>query len=71
MIKAGAITWRNDDTITHTVVSGFPISGPTGEFDSGDLVGYGKRFTFDKTGTYDYYCRIHPFMTGQITILPH
>jgi hypothetical protein len=71
LVKAGPITWRNDDTITHTVVSGNPIKGASGEFDSGELVGYGKRFTFDKEGTYNYYCRIHPFMTGQITILPH
>ncbi len=63
-IKVGdTVTWINKDSYDHTVKS------KTGEFDSGNLTNGAKfSFTFDKEGTYDYFCSIHTFMTGQIIV---
>jgi len=57
------IRWLNTDTVIHTVTSSTnnfdsPIIGPNQPFE----------YTFYNTGYYNYYCRIHPFMTGLITI---
>ena len=73
------ITWTNDDLISyksfeveqlHTVTSGSLESGNIGiDFDSGFL-GAGKTFqhTFNSSGTFDYFCAIHPFMTGKVIV---
>ena len=47
--KDTEVTWTNSDTLSHTVTSPW--------FDSGNL-GPGGTFsyTFEETGTYDYYC---------------
>jgi nitrite reductase (NO-forming) len=63
------ITWTNDDTLPHTVTSGNADTGPSGEFDSGVLMGSGSfTHTFDKAGSFDYYCALHPYMTGQVIV---
>ena len=33
------LTWTNDDTLPHTVTSGNADTGPSGEFDSGIVMG--------------------------------
>lgn len=65
------ITWTNGDSASHTVTSGTPSGGPDGKFDSG-LFGPGKTFktTLDEKGTYPYFCQVHPWMTGSITVDP-
>jgi plastocyanin len=42
---------------------------PDGKFDSGIIEG-GKSFpfVFDAAGEYPYYCMLHPWMTGQVTV---
>ena len=63
------ITWSNDDTAAHTVTSGNVNAGPTGVFDSGLFMAGGTfEFTFDEAGTYDYFCMVHPWMTGIIHV---
>ena len=67
-INAGdTVVWSNDDTAAHTVTSGSPTEGPDGIFDS-SLVMVGKTFevTFDDTGSYDYFCMVHPWMKGTV-----
>jgi plastocyanin len=67
-VKANEIvTWKNDDVAVHTVTSG--SGAADGIFDSG-LLGPGKSFSFafTKQGTFDYFCQVHPWMTGQITV---
>jgi len=61
------VTWRNDDTAVHTVTSGNPIDGADGLFDS-SLIASGSIFsvTFTSSGTFPYYCQLHPWMTGTI-----
>ncbi len=69
-IKAGdTVIWANDDTAAHTVTSGSPSEGPSGIFDS-SLVMAGDSFevTFDNSGSYDYFCMVHPWMTGSIKV---
>ena len=69
-IAAGStVTWTNDDALPHTVTSGNPEEGSDGIFDSG-IVNADKSFshTFDKAGVLDYYCAIHPWMTGRIIV---
>ena len=63
------IVWSNDDTAAHTVTSGSPGDGPDGIFDSSILAG-GLTFsvTLDEPGEYPYYCIVHPWMLGNITI---
>lgn len=66
-VKVGAtVTWVNQDSYVHTVTSGTSPSDRSGLFDSGNLNG-GKTFsfTFDKAGTYDYFCIPH-FSLGMI-----
>ena len=66
-----AVTWTNNDATLHTVVSGTPDSGETGEFGSSSMfLSKGKTIshTFDKAGTFDYYCTLHPFMIGQVVV---
>ncbi|SRR5256712_729686 len=57
------ITWINRDDIPHTVVS------TDGVFKSKVLDTDEKfSFTFSKSGTYPYFCSIHPKMTGKIIV---
>jgi plastocyanin len=67
--KVGSkVTWKNDDTSTHTVTSG-KKSTPDKQFDSG-LIMPGKSYsnTFKKAGTFDYFCMAHPWMTGKVVV---
>jgi plastocyanin len=71
-VSTGAsVTWTNDDTTLHTVTSGSPEGGAASgaEFDS-SYIGAGKTFehTFASAGTFDYYCTLHPFMTGKVVV---
>ena len=65
------VTWKNDDTASHTVTSGTVQNNtptPDGKFDSGILnAGDSFPFVFDKAGEYQYYCTIHPWMTAKVT----
>jgi len=65
----GTVTWENTDTAAHTSSSGTPAGGPDGVFDS-SLVMAGASFshTFDSAGTFDYFCMVHPWMTGTVIV---
>jgi plastocyanin len=63
-IKAGTtVTWTNADDIPHTVVSNDQV------FKSKVLDTDQKfSFTFDKPGTYPYFCSLHPKMTAKVVV---
>jgi plastocyanin len=63
-VKTGTeVTWTNADEATHTATA------DDGSFDTGDLDrGDAKAVTFDKAGTFTYYCRFHPFMKATIEV---
>ena len=66
----GEITWHNEDTAAHTVTSGdIKGEGPDGIFDS-SLLGPGKTFSnkFEEAGTFKYFCMVHPWMEGIVTV---
>ena len=73
-IKSGTVvTMTNTDgTGVHTFTSG-TVDGfspqPNGIFDSGVLMsGDALDRKFSQKGTYDYYCMLHTWMTGQIIV---
>jgi predicted secreted protein with PEFG-CTERM motif len=70
------VTWTNTDTVLHTVTSG-KIENTTGNiigavFDSQYTLTPGKTFSHTFTaadvGTINYYCQVHPWMTGMVTV---
>jgi predicted lipoprotein with Yx(FWY)xxD motif/plastocyanin len=59
-IKAGTtVVWHNNDSVLHTVTS------DTGLFDGNLPGGADFQFTFDKAGTYAYYCKPHGGKGGE------
>jgi plastocyanin len=65
-VKAGTtVTWVNADDIPHVVLE------KNGKFRSPALDTDDKfSQTFSATGTVEYFCAIHPHMTGKIVITP-
>jgi amicyanin len=63
-VKVGTkVTWTNEDDIPHTV------DATAGAFKSGALdTDQAFSFTFAKPGTYQYFCALHPHMTGTIVV---
>jgi plastocyanin len=57
------VTWTNRDDVPHTVSSTTKVfkSPP---LDTGEAFSY----TFREAGTFEYYCSIHPHMTGKIVV---
>jgi plastocyanin len=63
------ITWSNDDSAAHTVTSGTPSNGPDGNFDSSLFMSGGTfSVTLDASGEYPYFCMVHPWMVGNISV---
>jgi len=63
--KGTKVTWLQKDSASHTVTS----TNPTGLFDSGTLSqGQKFEFTFNTVGAVEYYCQIHPYMTGKVIV---
>ena len=59
------VVWANNDEEPHTVMSadgGMSFKSPA--LDTDDKFS----FTFNKPGTYKYFCSIHPHMTGTIVV---
>ncbi len=62
------VTWSNDDSAAHTVTSGVP--GAADDVFDSSLFMAGTTFshTFDEAGEYDYFCLVHPWMTGKVQV---
>ncbi|MBS0638598.1 MAG: cupredoxin family copper-binding protein [Acetobacteraceae bacterium] len=57
------VTWTNEDDIPHTIVlTDGSIRSKT--LDSEDTFSY----RFDKAGTYQYICGLHPHMRGEVVV---
>ena len=63
------VIWENVDAAAHLATSGTPDGGPDGTFDSGMIMG-GDSFEFEFTekGEFPYYCIVHPWMVGTVTV---
>lgn len=65
------VTWTNADTVGHTATSGQPSDNTTGTVFDSSLIKAGGTFTspaFNTAGTYNYFCMVHPWMTGQVIV---
>ena len=57
------VQWTNNDSVAHTVSSRDDV------FDSGRLAGAATfSHTFTQQGTFEYYCKFHPSMTGTVIV---
>jgi len=56
------IEWVNDDFVAHTATA------RNKDWDLNILPHKTGRLTLTKSGTFDYYCRYHPQMKGQLTV---
>ena len=63
-----SVTWLNEDAAFHTVTSG-TYENPNGMFDSEHL-DPNESFTvkFEESGTFDYFCTLHPWMKGKVIV---
>jgi amicyanin len=63
-VKVGTtVTWKNEDDIPHTVVA-TDKTFKSGALDTDDSYS----FTFTTVGAYEYFCSLHPHMTGKIEV---
>ena len=58
-----SVTWTNDDGAPHGLVYQDGAKGT-------DLLLPGESFNrqFDRPGSYDYSCAVHPYMTGRVVV---
>ena len=62
------IVWDNQDDVAHTVSAG-TVDNIGGIFDSGLFnAGETYEFTFTEPGMHDYFCLVHPWMVGTVTV---
>ena len=63
-VKVGTtVTWTNEDDIPHTVVEkGLKFRSKALDTDDKFM------FTFTMPGVYDYFCSLHPHMTGTVVV---
>lgn len=67
------VTWKNGDSVPHTATSGTGVDDPNvgKTFDSGPI-DPGDNYSLPPKkmdpGEHQYFCQIHPYMKGQITI---
>ena len=65
IVPGTRVTWVNHDDVPHTATS---TSKPK-LFDTGTLDTDAKyAHVFTEPGTYNYFCAVHPKMTGQIIV---
>jgi plastocyanin len=64
------VKWINTDVEAHTVTSGLESSADTGKQFNLGLLNANQTFehTFVNPGTYNYYCTVHPIMTGLVNV---
>jgi plastocyanin len=57
------VEWSNADFVAHTATESH------GAFDVIIPAGATRRLLLKETGTFDYYCRFHPTMKGQLRVM--
>ncbi|MDH3203297.1 MAG: plastocyanin/azurin family copper-binding protein [Nitrosopumilus sp.] len=68
--RESTVVWSNDDSAAHTVTAGSASDGPSGEFDSSLFMsGTTYSHTFDDPGKFEYFCMVHPWMNGIVTVV--
>jgi plastocyanin len=62
--ERATVTWVSHDDAPHTVTGTKLTWGGMDEMSRGEKA----RFRFDESGTYPYYCLLHPGMTGAVVV---
>jgi plastocyanin len=63
------VEWINDDSVPHTIQSQDEYGTIIGLFNSAPLkTGETFEHTFDESGIYSYYCSLHPWRVGIVTV---
>src|SRR5262249_32085867 len=67
------LKWVNQDTVPHTATSGKNNNDPdSGKLFDSSYLDPGKSYSVPASklgsGTHNFYCSVHPYMTGSITI---
>ena len=66
-VRAGTrVTWINRDTTPHTVTSRDARFTSSAGMDTDDR----HAVVFDRPGTYEYFCSLHPMMVGKVVVEP-
>jgi len=64
------VTWINNDIVGHTTTSGSPSDNDTGDLWDSGIVRPGGNYSFTFysgfVGNYHYFCKVHPWMRGQV-----
>lgn len=64
-VKAGeSVTWKNGEGMPHTITRKGNAGPSSGTLTTGQAFSH----TFEEAGTYEYYCAIHPGMTGTVVV---
>ncbi len=67
--KQTTVTWANEDSVPHNVQSQDEFGKVTDVFNSPPLnTGDRFDFTFEESGSYNYYCSFHPWRVGVVTV---
>ena len=66
ILKSGIVTWINHDETVHSVVSG--NGEPNNRFSYYVFPGQSAQHRFDESGEYNYYCDLHPWAHGKVTV---
>ncbi|MGD1834440.1 MAG: cupredoxin domain-containing protein [Nitrososphaeraceae archaeon] len=72
--KGSSVTFINNDAVPHTATStqdelGSLTPSISDDFDTGLLkINEQSEITLNEEGTFNYFCTIHPFMQGSITV---
>jgi plastocyanin len=62
--RGAKVTWLNDDNVVHTATEKGSAAWDTQIIHNGES----KTIEFDSPGTFRYYCTIHPYMVGTLTV---
>jgi plastocyanin len=65
-IKVGdTVAWSNQDEMGHSACRQAPPAFDTGLIESGET---SDTVPFHQQGSFDYFCRQHPHMTGKVVV---
>lgn len=69
VVSGTTVVWINDDSVPHTIQSQDSQGNIIGLFNSAPLMtGESFEYTFEEKGVYNYYCSLHPWRIGIITV---
>ena len=69
VVAGTTVEWINDDSVPHTIQSQDSQGNIIGLFNSAPLLtGENFEYAFEEAGVYNYFCSLHPWRVGTITV---